>query len=70
MGMYCIPQARRIPHDIFKKHLEKHGYHPVQFTAIIWNHKSIHISFTLIFDRFAIKYVGKQHAEHFIQSFQ
>jgi hypothetical protein len=30
----------------------------------LWLHKTRPISFTLIVDNFAVKYVGKQHAEH------
>jgi hypothetical protein len=33
-------------------------------TAGLWLHKMRPISFTLIVDDFAVKYMGKQHAEH------
>ena len=66
--MYSIPQYEIISHDRLKNCLEKHGYQPVKFTPVLWTHKSRTISFTLIVDDFGIKYVGKQYAEHLIQS--
>ena len=58
-GMYGLAQAGRIAHDRLKNHPEKYGYQPVKFTPVPWTHKSIPISFTLIFVDFGINSVEK-----------
>jgi hypothetical protein len=40
------------------------GYYPERHTPGLWLHKTLPISFTLVVDDFAVKYIGKQHAEH------
>jgi hypothetical protein len=40
------------------------GYYPARHPPGLWLHKTRPISFTLVVDDFAVKYVGKQHAEH------
>jgi hypothetical protein len=40
------------------------GYYPERHTLWLWLHKTRPVSFTLVVDDFAVKYVGKQHAEH------
>jgi hypothetical protein len=37
---------------------------PARHTPGLWLHKTRPISFTLVVDDFAVKYVGKHHAEH------
>jgi hypothetical protein len=41
-----------------------YGYYPARHTPGLWLHKTRPISFTLVVDDFAVKYVGKHHAEH------
>ena len=36
-GMYGLPQAGKIAHEILKKRLAKAGYHPTEFTPGLWN---------------------------------
>jgi hypothetical protein len=40
------------------------GYYPSRHTPGIWLHKTRPISFSLVVDDFAVKYVGKQHDDH------
>jgi hypothetical protein len=40
------------------------GYYPALHTPGLWLHKTQPITFTLVVDDFAVKYVGKQHADH------
>jgi hypothetical protein len=35
-------------------------------TPGLWKHETVLITFSLVFDDFGIKYVGKEHAEHLI----
>ena len=62
--MYGLTRAGIISHGRLKKHLENHGYQPVKSTPVLWNHKSIPISFTLIIGGFGNKYVGNQNSRH------
>ena len=48
-GMHGLTQYGRIAHYIFKKHLYKYRYKPVEFIPVLWNQKSRPISVTLIF---------------------
>jgi hypothetical protein len=42
--------------------------YPSRNTPGLWLHKTRAIDFSLIVDDFAIKYVGKQHADHLINA--
>jgi hypothetical protein len=63
-GMYGLKQAGLLANQLMQTHLAPFGYYPARHTLGLWLHKTRPISFTLVVDDFAIKYVGKQHAEH------
>jgi hypothetical protein len=63
-GMYGLKQAGLLANQLLQTRLIPFGYYPAQHTPGIWLHKTRSISFTLCVDDFAVKYVGKQHAEH------
>jgi hypothetical protein len=63
-GMYGLKQAGLLAKQLLQTLLNPFGYYPAPHTPGIWLHKTQHISFTLVVDDFAVKYVGKQHAEH------
>jgi hypothetical protein len=63
-GMYGLKQERLLANQLLQTRLSPFGYFPARHTPGIWLHKTRPISFTLIVDDFAVKYVGKQHAEH------
>ena len=67
-GMYGLKQAGIIANMELTKHLNKFGYHPVQYTPGLWKHSTQAIIFTLFVDDFAIKSVSKQDAEHILQA--
>jgi hypothetical protein len=62
--MYGLKQAGLLTNQLLQTRLAPFGYYPVRRTPGLWLHKTRPISFTLIVDDFAVKYVGKQHAEH------
>jgi hypothetical protein len=62
--MYGLKQAGLLANQLLQTRLAPFGYYPAQHTPGLWLHKTWPISFTLVVDDFAIKYVGKQHAEH------
>jgi hypothetical protein len=62
--MYGLKQAGLLANQLLQTRLAPFGYYPAQHTPGLWLHKTRPISFTLVVDDFAVKYVGNQHAEH------
>jgi hypothetical protein len=62
--MYGLKQAVLLASQLLQTRLAPFGYYPAWHTPGIWLHKTRPISFTLVVDDFAVKYVDKQHAEH------
>jgi hypothetical protein len=63
-GMYGLKQAGLLANQLLQTRLVPFGYYPARHNPGLWLHKTRPISFTLAVDDFAVKYVGKQHAEH------
>jgi hypothetical protein len=63
-GMYGLKQAGVLAKQLLQKRLAPFGYYPARHTPGLWLHKTQPITFSLIVDDFAIKYVGNQHADH------
>jgi hypothetical protein len=63
-GMYGLKQAGLLASQLLQTRLAPFGYYPARHTPGLWLHKTRPISFTLVVDDFAVKYVGKHHAEH------
>jgi hypothetical protein len=67
-GMYGLPQAGIIANHQLVKRLAPFGYYPVTHTPGLWRHKYRPILFSLVVDDFGVKYVGKEHAQHLIDT--
>jgi hypothetical protein len=65
-GMYGLPQAGILANQRLVKHLASHGYVKAPRTPGLFNHITRPVSFCLVVDDFAIKYVGKEHADHLL----
>jgi hypothetical protein len=63
-GMYGLKQAGLLANQLLHTRLAPFGYYLSRHTPGLWLHRTRPISFTLMVDDFAVKYVGKQHAEH------
>jgi hypothetical protein len=63
-GMYGLKQAVLLANQLLQTRLAPFVYYPARHTPGLWLHKTRPISFTLVVDDFAVKYVAKQHAEH------
>jgi hypothetical protein len=59
-----LKQAGLLANQLLQTRVAPFGYYPARHTPGLWLHKTRSISFTLIVYDFAVKYVGKQHAEH------
>jgi hypothetical protein len=62
--MYGLKQAGLLANQLLQTRLAPFGYYPARHTPGPWLHKTRPISFTLVVEDFAVKYAGKQHAEH------
>jgi hypothetical protein len=67
-GMYGLKQAGLLANQMLKTRLATFGYYPARHTPGLWLHRTRPIAFSLILDDFAVKYVGKQHADHLINA--
>jgi hypothetical protein len=63
-GMYGLKQAGLLDNQLLQSRLAPFGYYLAHHIPGIWLHKTRPIAFSLIVEKFAVKYVGKQHADH------
>jgi hypothetical protein len=69
-GMYGLPQAGIIAQQLLEERLAKHGYRQSATTPGLWTHDTQPICFSLVVDDFGVKYVGKEHAQHLLETIQ
>jgi hypothetical protein len=62
-----LPKARILANKLLRKRLLPHGYYECANTPGLWTHSTCPIAFTLVFEDFGVKYVGKEHADHLLQ---
>jgi hypothetical protein len=62
--MYGLKKSGLLANQLLQNLLAPFGYYPARHTPGLWLHKTRPISFTLVVDDFAAKYVGQQHSEH------
>jgi hypothetical protein len=62
--MYGLKQAGLLANQLLQTRLTPFGYYPARHTPGLWLYKTRPIAFSLIVDEFAVKYVGKPHADH------
>jgi hypothetical protein len=63
-GMYGLKQAGILANQPLQQRLPPYGYYPARQTPGLWLHKIKSISFTLVVDDFAVKYLGKDNVHH------
>jgi hypothetical protein len=63
-GMYGLRQAVLLANQLLQTRLAPFGYYPARHTPGLWLHQTRQISFSLVVNDFAVKYVGRQHADH------
>ena len=68
--VYGLPQAGILVNQQLVQRLETKVYATCKHTQGLWRHKWISITFSLVVDDFGVKYVGKQHAEHLVNTIQ
>jgi hypothetical protein len=68
--MYRIPQVGISAQELLADQLKLYGYSPSKTTSGIWKHRSRPIIFPLVVDNFGVKYVGKENAQHLLDTIQ
>ena len=66
--VYGLPMTGALVNKLLRERLAPHGYYEVAHTPGLWCHVSRPISFTLVVDDFGVKYVGKEHAQHLVDT--
>ena len=66
--MHGLPQSGIIAKYYLRNNLAPHVYHQCIQKTGLWNHKFRPVTFSLVVDDFGVKYIGKQHAYHLIES--
>ena len=69
-AIYGLPMAGALANKLLKERLAPAGYYEVPHTPGLWRHTTRPIEFSLVVDDFGVKYVGKEHAEHLVQTLQ
>jgi hypothetical protein len=67
-GMYGLPQVGIIAQELLAERLSKHGYHQSKIIPGFWTHKTRPTTFTLVMDKFAIKIMSENAADHIINA--
>jgi hypothetical protein len=67
-GMYGLPQAGSLGHDLLETRLNQEGYFQSQIVPGFWKHKTKPIQFVLVVDDFGIKYFQEKDLDHLIKS--
>ena len=62
--MYRLHQAGILANQLLKERLLQNDYFEVPYTPELFRHKTRPVWFTLVFDSFRIKYMGKEKAQH------
>jgi hypothetical protein len=63
-GIYSFKQVGFLANQLLQTRLVSFGYYPECHIPGLWLHKMRPLSFTLVVDDVAVKYAGKQHADH------
>jgi hypothetical protein len=62
--MYELKQAGLLANQLLQTRLAPFEYYPARHTPVLWLNQTRPISFSLVVDDLAVKYVGNQHADH------
>jgi hypothetical protein len=69
-GMYGLPQAGSLGHDLLETRLNKEGYFQSQIVPGFWKHKTKPIQFVLVVDDFGIKWIQEKDLDRLIKSLE
>jgi hypothetical protein len=67
-AVWGLPQAGILANKRLWQKLAPFGYFECNNTSGLWYHESRPVLFTLIVNNFRVKYIGKEHVMHLIES--
>ncbi len=67
-GMYGLPQAGSLGHDLLEERLNKEGYFQSKVVPGLWKHINRPTLFALVVDNFGIKYMKEADLDHLIRT--
>ena len=69
-GMYGLPQAGSLGHDLLEERLNNEGYFKSPIVPALWKHQTRPTQFVLIVDDFGVKYFTEEDLNHLIKSLE
>jgi hypothetical protein len=69
-GMYGLPQAGSLGHDLLESRLNEAGYYQSKIVPGFWKHQTKPTQFVLVVDDFGIKYLTDKDLDHLIKSLE
>ena len=66
--MHGLPQANTLAQELLCKHFGIHGYAQSRVLKRLWTNEWHPIQIMLVVNDFAVKYVGKEHAENLMSA--
>ena len=67
-AIYGLPQAGILANKLLRSRLAPDGYYKVSHTPGLWRRVTRPVQVTLCVDDFGVKYIGKENADHFINT--
>ena len=67
-AIYGLTQAGILANKTLRSRLAPDGYYEVAHIPGMWRHVTIPVQFALCVDEFGVKYVGKENADHIINT--
>lgn len=67
-AIYGLPQSGVLANKLLHQHLAPFGYYKVAHIPGLWKHVTHPILISLVVNDFGVKYVGKEHAQHLIDT--
>ena len=67
-AIYGLPQAGILANKLLRSRLSMDSYYEVAHTPGLWRHVTTLVQFTLCVDNFGVKYVGKENADHLMNT--
>ena len=67
-GIYGLPHAGSLRHDILEERLNAAGYRQSKFVLVLWKHDTHPIQFMLVINNLGVKYTSHDDTHHLINT--
>ena len=66
--MYGLPQSEFLAQELLDERVGKSGQYQIEYTPVLWIHKTRSIAFYLCVDSFGLKYVKKEDKKRLLET--